>query len=92
MRSENAEIIGLKVLSWLIAEEDLLPVFLGSSGIGVDDLRERAGEADVLAAVLDFIVMDDAWVERCCRELSLAPTDPMLARQALPGGQDVSWT
>jgi hypothetical protein len=45
-----------------------------------------------LAALLDFICMDDAWVTRFCDDVGIANyMDPMMARQALPGAEQVNW-
>lgn len=92
MKQESAELIGLKVLAWLAADEEILPIFMGSSGISPTELRERAGEVDVLTAVLDFVTMNDEWVNACVASTGLDPHDPMRARQALPGGAEIHWT
>ncbi|MEL7011844.1 MAG: DUF3572 domain-containing protein [Pseudomonadota bacterium] len=89
---ETAEAIALQCLTWLIAEDDLLPVFLGSTGASEADLRAGATEPAFLGSVLDFLLMDDAWVLRFCEAADLAPEMPMQARQALPGGHSVHWT
>ena len=59
---DMAETFALKALSWLAGQDDLLPVFMGASGVGQDDFRERAGDPEFLASVLDFLLMDDAWI------------------------------
>ncbi|MBV0911393.1 DUF3572 domain-containing protein [Anianabacter salinae] len=92
MKPEQAEIVALRALEWLAGEDDLLPVFLGASGASEDDLRARAGDADFLIAVLDFITMDDAWVRSFCDKERLAYDLPLRARHALPGGEAVHWT
>lgn len=92
VKRETAEAIGLKCLAWLVAEEDLLPVFLGSTGASEADLRTGATDPVFLGSVLDFLLMDDAWVMRFCEASELAPEMPMQARQALPGGHSVHWT
>ncbi|PTQ71272.1 DUF3572 domain-containing protein [Celeribacter persicus] len=92
MQQESAEVIGLKVLAWLASEEEIFPVFLGSSGVSAGELMARAGEVEILTAVLDFVTMDDAWVHACAAATGLDPHDPMRARQALPGGAQINWT
>ena len=92
LSQEAAETIGLKCLAWLIAEEDLLPVFMGASGVSSDDLREGAGNPEFIGAVLDFVLMDDAWVESFCTANGLANDIPMRARAVLPGGAQMNWT
>lgn len=92
MNEKQAEIRALSVLSWLVNNEELLPVFLGATGASESDLRERAGESEFMASVLDFLMMDDAWVIQYCDGEQIPYTTLMLARQSLPGGTDVSWT
>lgn len=91
-RRDIADTIALRALSWLVGNEDLLPVFLGASGTAPDDLRNRASDPVFLSSVLDFILMDDAWVVAFCDAEELAYTEPMAARQALPGGAETHWT
>ncbi len=92
MEPEKAEVIGLTALAWLIGHEDLLPVFMGASGAGVDDLKQGAASPEFLAAVLDFLTMDDAWVMQFCDANDMSFDTPMVARQALPGGGQMNWT
>ena len=44
MSADAAESTALKCLTWLIANEDLRGIFMGSSGLGEDELRARFGE------------------------------------------------
>ncbi|NIZ13447.1 DUF3572 domain-containing protein [Phaeobacter sp. HF9A] len=90
--ADQAEVFGLKALSWLASNEELMPVFLGSSGASLEDLRARAADPVFLGAVLDFLLMDDAWVLACCEALEAAPDTLIAARAALPGGEQVHWT
>lgn len=92
MSHESAETIALQALAWLAGNDDLLPVFLGSTGAVGDDLRERAKDADFLGSILDFLLMDDAWVVRFCDTAGLSYEKPMMARAVLPGGREVFWT
>ena len=89
---ETAETLALQALGWLVGQEDLLPVFLGSSGLGERDLKARAGDADLLGAILDFLLMDDAWVTQFCDSCHIEYEAVMRARAALPGGEQVHWT
>jgi hypothetical protein len=92
MTSDQAENLALQALVWLLSEDDLAGVFLGSSGLSPDDLKTRAGDPEMLAAVLDFLLSDDSWVTGFCTQANLANDTPMYARQALPGGQQINWT
>ncbi|MDJ0824648.1 MAG: DUF3572 domain-containing protein [Rhodobacter sp.] len=92
MQQDRAEIIAAQALAWLAANDDLLPVFLGSTGASADDIRAQVGDTDFLGSVLDFLAMDDAWIVAFCDAAGLSYETPILARQALPGGGQVHWT
>ena len=47
---------------WMVNVSGGAACVLGSTGASVDDLRVRATEPEFQIALLDFIVMDDAWV------------------------------
>ena len=89
---EAAETLALKTLTWLVGNDELLPVFMGATGAGIDDLKARAGEAEFLGSVLDFLMMDDNWVVAFCDAEGLGYDQPLMARMALPGGAQVNWT
>jgi hypothetical protein len=89
---ESAENLALEALGWLVGNDDLLPVFLGSTGLGETDLRTRADDPDLLAAVLDFLMMDDTWLVAFCDACGVPYHRPIEARRALPGGDQVHWT
>jgi hypothetical protein len=89
---DSAETVGLVCLSWLIGNDDLLPVFMNATGASEADLRAGAGDPGFLASVLDFLLMDDAWILACCAAQGLPNDAPMRARAALPGGVDMHWT
>ncbi len=92
LTQQSAEILALEVLSWLVGNEELLPVFLGSTGAGEADLRQRAKDPEFLGSVLDFLLMDDAWIQAFCEASDNTPDYPLRARAALPGGAQVNWT
>lgn len=90
--SDSAETLALTALGWLVGNEELLPVFLGSTGAAADDLRDRAGDPDFMLSVLDFLMLDDSWVMAFCDANSVAYDLPAQARMALSGGADIHWT
>jgi len=92
MKQDLAETRALRALAWLVSQEDLVGVFLGSTGASQDDLRAAAGDPDFLASVVDFILMDDAWVTACAEAIDLRPEDIATIRQSLPGGALPNWT
>lgn len=89
---ELSETVALEALGWLVRNEALLPVFLGSSGASLADVKAGAGEASFQASVLDFVLMDDAWVTECAAAIDRAPEMLMRARACLPGAEQVNWT
>ncbi|WP_299409065.1 DUF3572 domain-containing protein [uncultured Roseobacter sp.] len=89
---ESAEVLALKILGWLAGNEELLPVFLGATGASETDLRAGASDPVFLGSVLDFILMDDAWVVQACDTIGAGYDTVFQARQALPGGEQVNWT
>jgi Protein of unknown function (DUF3572) len=60
MNRAAAETLGLKALGWLVNSPDDLGRFLNASGAGEDELRERASDPVFLAAVLGFLLSEDA--------------------------------
>ena len=92
MNRDAAETVGLKALAWLVQNDELRPVFMGASGAAQEDLRNGAGDPHFLGSVLEFICMDDNWVVQFCDAHGLDYSTPMVARQALPGGEQVHWT
>lgn len=92
MKQDVAETIALAALGWLAGDDELLPVFLGATGATEADVRAGAEDPVFLGAVLDFLIMNDAWVVAFCDRQGLDYASPMAARQALPGGGQVHWT
>ncbi len=92
MQREAAETLALRALAWVVASDDLLPVFLGASGTSEGDLKSRVQDIEFLASVLDFLLMDDAWVTAFCDACGHAYQAPAQARAALPGGTMTHWT
>lgn len=92
MDQNASEIVALQAMAWLLANKDLAEVFLGSTGMDPGDLKARASDPETLAAVLDFIFMDDAWVLGASAEIGCRPEELQAARRVLPGADAPSWT
>ena len=92
MGQEAAETLALQALGWLVGNEELLPVFLGATGADLGMLRAGAQEADFLLSVLDFLLMDDAWIVGFCEAAGLPYMAPQEARQRLAGPSAMHWT
>lgn len=89
---EKAEVLALRALAWLADDSDLCGIFLGAGGLEARDLRARAGDPELLASVLDFLLMEDRWVIAFCDAAGYGYDDLRAARAALPGGEQVHWT
>lgn len=91
-RQDSAETLALQALAWLAGNDEIFPVFLGATGASAADISSVAGNPAFLGSVLDFVLTDDAMVTAFCDAVSLAYDAPMLARMALPGGEQINWT
>jgi len=89
---EYAETVALRALAWLMAEDDQRGAFINLSGLSPDDLRARAGTSEILLAVVDFVLGDDARVVAFCDSAGLRYDALMSVRSALPGGAEYNWT
>jgi hypothetical protein len=92
VKQESAETLALQALGWLVGQDDLLPAFLNATGAGANDLAANAKDPVFLASVLDFLLMDDAWIIAFCDASARTYSEPMQARAGLPGGIATHWT
>lgn len=92
LSQDQAELIGLKAVAWLAANDELFPVFLGASGASESDFKTGLSDPWFQGSILDFLLMDDAWVVEFCDTQGLSYDSIMQARAALPGGEQVNWT
>ncbi|ABS64421.1 conserved hypothetical protein [Parvibaculum lavamentivorans DS-1] len=91
MERDQAELLAIRALGHIAADEDLLGDFLALSGLAPDELRARAGDADFLGGVLDYMLADEARLLAFCEAEEVKPQWPAAARRALPGGEEVHW-
>ena len=92
MEKEIAEIRALEVLTWVLSEDDLIKVFMGTTGASQNDLRSNTLSHEFLVSILDFVLMDDRWVISCSKFLNIDPSQIHLIKISLDGGQEVNWT
>ncbi len=74
---------GLHALVWILAEPARADRLLSLTGLDPSELRERAGEAAVLAAVLGFLESHEPDLIACADSLGLKPAALVAAREAL---------
>ena len=89
MHASAAETLALKALAHLAVDGDALVRFLTISGLELDDLRGRAADPELLAAVTDFVLSDDSLCAAFCAAADLDPAMLHAARRALPGAQEI---
>ncbi|MCA0271644.1 MAG: DUF3572 domain-containing protein [Proteobacteria bacterium] len=92
MRRDEAETVALKALGWIIGAEDQRDGFMAVSGLAPEDLMRRAGEPEVLLAVMDFLLAEDRRVIAFCDAAGQRCDTLATVRAALPGGEEVHWT
>lgn len=83
--AEMAQIMALKALAYLAADEDQLDPFLNATGMLLADLKAGAADPIFLAGVLDYILQNEPLLLAFAGASELAPEAIMRARQRLPG-------
>ena len=80
MTPDQAQMLALKALGFLANSEGALQRLMDQSGLDVGTLRARAGDHDMQASVLDFLLSDEELLAGFCDEDS---TDPKAVHMAL---------
>ncbi len=86
MEQMDAEILALKALGWVVGAQETLSQFMVQSGVELDELRGQAGNLELLAALLDFLLADDSLARAFCEEAEIESLQLHQARALLPGG------
>ncbi len=85
MTLETAQTIALKALGFVAGSEGALDRLMELSGLDRLTLRDRAGETEVLASLLDFLLSDEQLLVDFCNGESLDPKAVHMARHLLGG-------
>jgi hypothetical protein len=85
MSQEAAEAIGLKVLLFIVGDEARLTRFLGETGLDPNELKARAGEGEMLAALLGHLLEDESQLLVFTAGERIDPVDVHAARARLGG-------
>jgi hypothetical protein len=75
--------LALRALTATLADQRLADRFLSLSGIDPPDLRHRAGDADVLAALLRFLEAHEPDLMAVAEEVGVKPEALVAARHEL---------
>ena len=78
-----AEVVALQALAATLSDERRAARLLDMSGLDAADLRERAGEPALLAAVLRFLEAHEPDLIAVAEEIGRTPAELVAARDAL---------
>ncbi|WP_138379680.1 DUF3572 domain-containing protein [Luteithermobacter gelatinilyticus] len=90
MHREHAEVLALRVLTYLAEDGDALTAFLRLSGMTPETLSQTAGEPATLASILDFILQDEKRLMHFCSIHGISPALPRQARTAFPDSEYIT--
>ena len=76
-------VTGLTALAWIVREPERLERMLGLTGLSPDDLRARADEPALLAAVLAYLEAHEPDLVACADAIEQKPADLVAARRVL---------
>ncbi len=79
----DAELLGLQALAWTLGEQARADRLIATTGLYPDDLRVRAGEPAVLAAVLAYLEAYEPDLIACADALGVTPSALVAAHQML---------
>jgi hypothetical protein len=84
-QSEDAELMALRALTFLAADEDRLQRFLDLTGLDPNELRQNASNQLFLGAILDHLLSDESLLLVFSAEQGITPDSVGLSRRRLPG-------
>lgn len=87
LTDEDAEILALKVLTFLAGDERRLQRFLEATGLNPQELQRSAAQASVLGAVLDHLMADQSLLLVFCAGSGIEPDEVVLAHAKLGANQ-----
>ncbi len=83
MTPNAAETLALQALAFVAADDRALQGFQATTGLDGDALRVRAGDRDVLAGVLEFLLNDERRLLLFCQTEGIDPRLPGRAQSVL---------
>ena len=83
--TNDAETLALSALAATLTDERRARRFLDLSGIDTDDLRRRASEPSLLAALLRFLEAHEPDLIDVAEAIGAKPQDLVVAREELEG-------
>jgi len=83
LTNETAVALALGALGWTVTEPARAQRLLAVTGLEPSDLRARASEPEVLAAVLAFLEAHEPDLIACAEAIETVPADLVAARRLL---------
>jgi hypothetical protein len=83
--TNDAETLALSALAATLSDERRAQRFLDLSGIDTDELRRRAGDPQLLAALLRFLEAHEPDLLSVAEDIGVAPASLVDARRSLEG-------
>ena len=81
----DARALGLLALATAVSDERRARRFLDLTGIGTDELRERAADPALLAALIRFLEAHEPDLIDVAEAIGAKPQDLVVAREELEG-------
>ena len=85
MESDIAQVLALKVLAYIAADERRLDDFQTSTGVDEAAIRTGAEDPRFLGGLLDFLLEREGMLLDFCRSAGIRADLPARARATLPG-------
>ncbi|MEM9359974.1 MAG: DUF3572 domain-containing protein [Pseudomonadota bacterium] len=82
---EEAEILGLRVLAFIASDASLMERFSNTTGVSVEDLRQRANSDEILLACFNEILRNEPDLLMFCANANIQPETVRLAEAILEG-------
>jgi len=93
LNSEDAQILALQVLTFLVEDGARIEGFLRMTGTDPSDLRALATSPDGLAAILDYLLGNEALLLAFTGEAQCPDDAPARAHRTLAGSRPTpDWT
>lgn len=88
---DGAETIAVSALAYLVSRPEDLDRFMALTGLGVDTIRDSAGEPGFLGGVLDHLLGDERLLTAFAVESGLPPEAIGEARRKLDPNDPLEW-
>lgn len=79
------EEICLKVITYVVSNEELLTQFIISSGISPDELKTSLESEETIGYIFDFLLQDEEAFTAFCATHNISPENVWKIRRQLPG-------